>query len=164
MVAILTEGRSCEFTPEDDVGERFLRYDLYNGNMQTWRWCLSREGDVCHQVHASTDQTAVTWAPSLTRFFTDIGHFSMIFMHQGYLMDILSKYPNWFYHNLFYKNELDINVHGPVWSQIHVSLELIRSRLAERSRSVTDSCINSLTSGNNQNVAVPDVSWYQNGG
>ena len=115
-------------------------------------------------AHASTDQTAVTWAPSLTRFFTDIGHFSMILMHQEYLQDICSKYSNWFYHNLFYKNELDVNVHGPVWSQIQVSLELIRGRLSERSRSVTDSCINSLTSGNNKNVAVPDVSWYQNGG
>ena len=40
----------------------------------------------------------------------------MILMHQEYVMDILSKYWNWFYHNLFYKNELDINVDGPVWS------------------------------------------------
>ena len=86
-------------------------------NMQQQMWFCFYPSPISINIsiyaHASTDQTAVTWAPSLTRFFTAIGHFSMIFMHQEYLMDILSKYPNWFYHNLFYKNELDINVHGP---------------------------------------------------
>ena len=47
-------------------------------------------------AHASTDQRAVTWALSLTLFFMDIGHFSIIFMHQEYLMDIHSKYSNLF--------------------------------------------------------------------
>ena len=39
--------------------------------------------------HASTDQTAVTWAPSLTRFFTDIGHFSMILCTRNILWTFL---------------------------------------------------------------------------